>query len=211
MDLSSLYSLVNESVNFIKAHPDLACLVIFTWAFLETALLLGLLLPAEKVLLLSSLLAAKGIISPLQFLVCGTVGTFLGYTVSYFFGAMLGEELLTSVAAKFGLSEESLKKTKRFIETRGELSLVVGRFLPVVRPLLPVVIGAFRPSFLKFSLLNAVGALLWILSYLLFGNLIGYLFSFIISHKFVAIPVILLVPTLYLIWRRYGKNSRHLL
>ena len=210
MDLSSLYSAVNESVQFIKEHPHWACLAIFVWSFLETALLLGLLLPAEKVLLLSSILVAKGIISPFQFFLCGTLGTFLGYTVSYFAGRFLGKELLNTFGAKLGLSQEALERTKRFVETKGELSLIFGRFVPVVRPVLPVVIGAFNPPFLKFTLYNLVGAALWILSYLLFGNLIGLAISFIISHKLVSAVLLLVLLILYLLWSRYGKNRKDL-
>jgi len=208
LELSSLYSLVETSLNYLKAHPQLACGLIFLWAFLETALLLGLILPAEKVLVVSSVLAAKGVISPLHFLICGSLGTFLGYTASYFLGYYLGEEVLKRLLKKLGVSREAFLKTKRFIEEKGELSLLFGRFIPVVRPLLPVVIGAFRPSFLKFTLFNAAGAFLWMLSYLLFGNLIGELFSIIISHKALSLAALSVLTLLYLIWRRYGKQGK---
>jgi len=208
LDLSSIYSLVESSLNYIKAHPEFACVLIFLWAFLETALLLGLILPAEKVLVVSSVLAAKGVVSPLHFVACGALGTFLGYTVSYFMGYYLGEEVLKRLLKRLGVSREAFLKTKRFVEEKGEISLLFGRFLPVVRPLLPVVIGAFRPSFLKFTLFNAGGALLWMLSYLLFGNLIGELFSIIISHKALSLAALLALALLYLIWRRYGKQGK---
>ncbi|WP_456341793.1 DedA family protein [Thermovibrio sp.] len=210
MELSSFYSLVSETVKFIELHPKLACLVIFGWAFLETALLLGLILPAEKVLVLSSVLAAKGVISPLHFVVCGTLGTFLGYTVSYFMGAYLGEGVLGRLIKRFGVSEDDLLKTKEFVEKKGELSVLFGRFIPVVRPLLPVVIGSFKPSFLNFTLFNLLGAVIWMLSYLFFGNLIGEFFLTIIRHKEVALPLFLLILIAYLIWRRYGKNRGNL-
>jgi len=210
VELSSFYSLVSETVKFIELHPKLACLVIFGWAFLETALLLGLILPAEKVLVLSSVLAAKGVISPLHFVVCGTLGTFLGYTVSYFMGAYLGEGVLGRLIKRFGVSEDDLLKTKEFVEKKGELSVLFGRFIPVVRPLLPVVIGSFKPSFLNFTLFNLLGAVIWMLSYLFFGNLIGEFFLTIIRHKEVALPLFLLILIAYLIWRRYGKNRGNL-
>jgi len=210
VELSSLYSLVSETVRFIELHPRLACLIIFTWAFLETALLLGLILPAEKVLILSSVLAARGVISPLHFVICGSVGTFLGYTVSYFMGAYLGEGVLRRILRKFGVSDEDFVRTRSFVERRGELSLLFGRFLPVVRPLLPVVIGAFRPSFLKFTIFNLAGAVIWMLSYLLFGNLIGEIFLTIIRHRILALLLLLLALSAYFIWRRYGKNRENL-
>ena len=89
-----LGNLVEVSVQFIKNHPELSCFFLFLWAFLETGLLLGLILPAEKVLFFGSVLASKGVISPSSFLICASLGTVLGYTVSYFVGYFLGEELL---------------------------------------------------------------------------------------------------------------------
>lgn len=210
MELSAFYSFVKESVDYLKVHPNLACLIIFSWAFLETALLLGLILPAEKVLVFSSLLAAKGVISPVHFVVCGSFGTFLGYTVSYFLGAFLGKEFLKELLFKFKVSEEGFERTRRFVEEKGELSLIFGRFIPVIRPLLPVIIGSFRPSLFKFSLFNALGALLWMLSYLLFGSLIDTLFSIIIKNKVLIIPFAVLALLLFLFWRRYGKNQGNL-
>ncbi|WP_457680051.1 DedA family protein [Thermovibrio sp.] len=208
MELSLLHSFFEKSVEFIKLHPNLACGVIFLWAFLENALLLGLILPAEKLLIVASVLVSKGVISPLNFLFCGTLGTFLGYTASYFMGSFLEEDFLRLLFKKLKLKEEDYKRVKKFVETKGELSLIFGRFLPVIRPTLPVVIGLFKPSFLKFTLFNFVGALLWISSYLLFGNLIGSSLSFIISHWKVSLFLLLLSFTLYLLWRSYGKDKK---
>jgi len=210
VDFSSFYSLVNESVKFIEFHPKLACFVIFTWSFLETGLLLGLILPAEKVLVVSSVLAAKGVISPVHFVVCGTVGTFLGYTASYFLGAYLGEDVLRKILRRFRVSQEDFLRTKEFVEKKGELSLLFGRFIPVVRALLPLIIGSFKPSFVKFTIFNGLGALIWIVFYLFFGNLIEEAFSTIIRHRELILPAILLFLVLYLVWRKYGKDRENL-
>ncbi len=209
MELSTLYQLVNSSVHFIEEHPKFTCLVLFGWSFLETAFLLGLVLPAEKVLILSSVLVARGIISPLSFVLCVSFGTFLGYQLSYFMGYFLGEHYLGRILSRFGVSEKDFKKVKRFVESKGELSLIIGRFLPVVRPTLPVVIGAFKPGYLKFTVYNGVGALLWALSYLFLGNLIGKLISTIISHKLISVIALLLLFSAYYLWRKYGKNSQN--
>ena len=210
MELSALYSFVDSSLHFIKEHPKLTCLVLFGWSFLETAFLLGLILPAEKILILSSVLISKGVISPFSFVVCVSAGTFLGYQVSYFMGDFIGEHYLNRLLSKFGVSKEEFERVRRFVEKRGELSLVFGRFIPVVRPTLPVVIGAFEPDYLKFTIYNGIGALLWALSYLFIGNLIGKLISTIISHKLVSAVVIALTLLLYILWRNYGKDKKNL-
>ena len=210
MELSNLYYLVESSVHFIEEHPGLTCFVLFSWSFLETAFLLGLILPAEKVLILSSVLVAKGSVSPLSFVLCVSTGTFLGYQLSYFMGYFIGEHYLLKTLSKFGVSTEDLKKVKRFVEEKGELSLIFGRFLPVIRPTLPVVIGAFKPGYLKFTIYNGIGALLWTISYLFLGNLIEKLISIIISHKLISGLALVLIAAGYIYWRKYGKNREHL-
>ena len=210
MDTSHILSLVDESFKFIKAHPKLSCLVLFGWSFLETAFMLGLILPAEKVLILSSILVSENVISPVSFVLCIWGGTFFGYEVSYFLGYFLGEEAIEKLAERFRVKGENLERVKAFVNTKGELSLLFGRFIPVVRPLLPVVIGAFRPNFLLFSVFNALGALLWALYYLLFGNLIGKLISNIIRYKFVGVFLLLVLFLTYLLWRYYGKDKKNL-
>ena len=203
-----LGNLVEVSVQFIRSHPELSCFFLFLWAFLETGLLLGLLLPAEKILIVGSLLASKGVISPSSFLVCASFGTILGYAVSYFAGYYLGEELLKKYLSFLKVSREDFDRVGELIRKRGEITVIFGRFIPVVRAVLPVVIGAFRPPFWKFTLYNVIGALLWVLSYLLLGNLIGEFFSFIIKHKLIGTAVLLVTLLLYLSWRRYGKNKK---
>jgi len=207
VDIASLTRFVEESVNFLKQHPELSCSIVFLWAFLETALMLGLFLPAEKVLIVASLLASKGTVSPLSFIACGSIGTFLGYSVSYFFGILLGEEFLLRLLKRLKVSKKDFEKTKKFVEQKGELSLVFGRFIPVVRPILPVVIGIFKPQFGKFTVYNGLGAVLWMTSYLLLGNLLEKLFSFIISHKAVSLVLSVILLALFVVWRKYGKNK----
>jgi len=205
MDLGNL---IEATTNYIKMHPNLSCVILFSWSFLETALLLGLILPAEKVLIVSSILVSEKIISPISFIVCVSSGTFLGYTVSYFAGALLGKSFLEKLMERFKVSPKQIEKTKKFVEEKGEFSLIFGRFLPVVRATLPVVIGSFKPNFFKFSLFNLAGAVLWALSYVLLGNLIRDSFSFIITHKLTVSFVTAIFLIAYILWRRYGKNRK---
>ncbi|RUM42291.1 MAG: DedA family protein [Desulfurobacterium sp.] len=203
-----LANLLDVSIQFIKSHPELACFSLFLWAFLETGLLIGLILPAEKILIVGGILVSKGVISPLSFFFCGTSGTFLGYTATYFIGYYIGEEVLEKNLQRLRLTREDFIKTKQFVETKGEISLVFGRFIPVIRPLLPLLIGAFRPPLKKFTLFNFLGAILWISSYVLMGNLLGELISFIITHKVPGIALTVVLFLLYLAWRKYGKNKK---
>ncbi len=206
MDINSI---VNTSIQFLKSHPDLSCFFLGLWAFLETGLLLGLIFPAEKILIVGSIMVSKGMLSPISYVLCVTAGTSLGYTATYFMGYFLGEELLSKILKKFRVKEESYIKVKTFINTKGELSLVFGRFIAVVRALLPLVIGSFEPSFLKFTFFNILGAFLWATAYLFLGDLIDRTISIIITHKLTSSIFILVAITFYALWRKYGKDKKN--
>ncbi|MEO2082693.1 MAG: DedA family protein, partial [Desulfurobacteriaceae bacterium] len=68
-------------------------------------------------------------------------------------------------------------------------------------------IGIFKPQFGKFIVYNGLGAVLWMTSYLLLGNLLEKLFSFIISHKVVSLILSVILLALFVVWRKYGKNK----
>ncbi|WP_457570003.1 DedA family protein [Desulfurobacterium sp.] len=203
MDVANV---VNESLKYLEANPHVAGLIIGLWAFLETALLLGLIFPAEKVLILGSVLVAKGYISPVNFVLSVSIGTIAGYTVSYFFGYWAGEKTLKEVLKKFKVSSENYEKVRQFVVKRGEVTLLFGRFIAVFRSILPVVMGAFRVPFFSFTVWNVLGALLWALFYLVVGDLIDKILSIIITNKLLAAFLIFISFAGYFIWRRYGKN-----
>ncbi|SNR72631.1 DedA family protein [Desulfurobacterium atlanticum] len=204
MDISGI---INESLRYIEANPEVAGLIIGLWAFLETALFFGLIIPAEKVLILGSILAAKGYISPLNFVFSVSLGTFLGYTVSYLFGFYLGEPAVRKFLSSLKLNGENYERVKRFVIEKGEITLLFGRFIAVVRSLLPVIIGAFKMPFLPFLLWNFIGAVLWAVFYLFLGGLIGKIISIIITHKFLGAVVAAGIVFIYYLWRRYGKDK----
>ncbi len=204
MDISGI---INESLKYIEANPEIAGLIIGLWAFLETALFLGLIIPAEKILILGSVLAAKKYISPTNFIFSVSIGTFLGYTVSYFFGFYLGEPAVKKLLSSLRLNGENYEKAKRFVVERGEVTLVFGRFIAVVRSLLPIIIGAFKMSFIPFILWNLIGAVLWAVFYLFLGGLIGKAISIIITHKLLGIFIAVIAIFIFYLWRKYGKGE----
>ncbi|WP_456395574.1 DedA family protein [Desulfurobacterium sp.] len=204
----NIANVVNESLKYLESNPHVAGLLIGLWAFLETALLLGLIFPAEKVLILGSVLVARGYISPINFVLSVSVGTIAGYTVSYLFGYWAGEKTLKEVLKKFKVGSENYERVRQFVVEKGEVTLLFGRFIAVFRSILPVIMGAFRVPFLSFTVWNILGAFLWAAFYLVAGNLIDKILSIIITNKLLAAFLIFASFVGYFIWRRYGKNNR---
>ncbi|WP_457567611.1 DedA family protein [Desulfurobacterium sp.] len=203
MDIAGL---VNESLAYLESNPHVAGFLIGLWAFLETAFLLGLIFPAEKILIVGSLLVARGYISPFNFLISAATGTIAGYTVSYFLGYWAGEKAIEVLLSKFKVKPEAYRKVKSFVARRGEVTLLFGRFVAVFRSVLPVVMGAFRVPFFSFTVWNIIGAFLWAGFYLFVGDLIDKVLSIIITNKILAVFLASILVGGYALWRRYGKN-----
>ena len=183
------------------------CLIIFS----ETGLLVGFILPGDTLLIITGLLTftgtmhatGTGIQIPI-YLVCLaiSVAAFLGGEVGYLIGHKAGPRIFER--RESGLfSKENVVRTNKFFERWGPLAIVIARFVPIVRTFAPVAAGVAHMNYKRYSLYNAVGALIWGSGLTFVGFLLGYippLADFVTEY----IDVILLcaialavIPTVY--------------
>lgn len=153
------------------------CLIVFA----ETGLLLGFLLPGDTLLVITGLLTFTGTMSaqgqgiqiPIWW-VCLSISAaaFLGGEVGYLIGHKAGPRVFER--KETGLfSIENVKRTNGFFERFGGLAVIVARFVPIVRTFAPVAAGVGHMNYKKYSLYNAIGALIWGSGLTFFGFLIG--------------------------------------
>lgn len=178
---------------------------IFAVIFAESGLLIGFFLPGDSLLFTAGFLAYQGTFSlPALCLICG-VAAILGDSVGYMFGRRVGRRLFMRPDSTF-FKKKHLDAAEAFYEKHGSKTIVLARFMPIVRTFAPIVAGISNMHYPRFVTFNIVGGLLWgcgvtIAGYLL-GNLIPrddidkYLLPIII-----AIVVISLLPSLLHIWR----------
>lgn len=130
--------------------------------FAETGILIGFFLPGDSLLFMAGMLAAaENPIAPL-WLVCLTVGicAFVGNEVGYFLGKKVGPAIINSWAGrKIGI--ERVRAAEEFFVKHGASAVFLGRFIPIVRTLVPVLAGMNSMNYRKFSIYNLVGALVW--------------------------------------------------
>lgn len=178
---------------------------IFAVIFAESGLLIGFFLPGDSLLFTAGFLAYQGTFSlPALCLICG-VAAIAGDSVGYMFGRRVGRRLFMRADSTF-FRKKHLDAAEAFYEKHGSKTIVLARFMPIVRTFAPIVAGISNMHYPRFVTFNIVGGLLWgcgvtIAGYLL-GNLIPrddidkYLLPIII-----AIVVISLLPSLLHIWR----------
>ncbi len=135
------------------------CLIIFA----ETGLLIGFFLPGDTLLITAGLLSATGVITIDIVLmnVLLMVSAIIGNTVGYYIGAKAGKRLYERPNSKF-FKHEHLIKTKNFYDKHGGKTMVLARFIPIVRTFAPVVAGTAEMPISRFTVYNVIGAVLWI-------------------------------------------------
>ncbi len=187
--------------------------ILFLIVFSETGLVIFPFLPGDSLLFVAGGLAAMGQggmdIFVLIFILFWAA--FLGNTVNYMIGKILGPKVFSFPDSKF-FNKKALEKTHFFYERHGGKTLVISRFLPLFRTFAPFVAGIGKMAVWRFILFNASGAFLWVVSLCLAGFL---LFDIPLVKKnlslfIVGIIVISLIPMLWAwinsVWMKKAKQ-----
>lgn len=169
--------------------------LIFIVIFCETGLVVTPFLPGDSILFATGALAAIGSLKFMPLFLVFYAAAVLGDTANYEIGKKIGKGIEEKENVKF-INKEYLAKAHRFYEKHGSLTIVLGRFIPIIRTFVPFVAGIGEMRYLKFITYNLIGGFLWVTLFLgggyFFGNIpvIKSHFSFVV----IAIVLISLVP-----------------
>jgi membrane protein DedA with SNARE-associated domain len=118
-------------------------------------------LPSELVMPFAGFLVAQGRFSMMWVILFATIGSLTGSLISYFIGKFGGNRLVLKYGKYVLLSEHDLKKTEQWFTKRGELTIFIGRFIPVVRHVISIPAGMAKMDLKKFCLYTVIGAGIW--------------------------------------------------
>lgn len=118
-------------------------------------------LPSELVMPFAGFLAAQGEFSLWLVIAASTVGSVIGSLLSYYMGLYGGKPLLKRYGKFLLLDEEDLEKTERWFARKGDRTILIGRFIPVVRHLISIPAGICRMDLRKFLIYTIIGATAW--------------------------------------------------
>ena len=147
--------------------------ILFLLVFCETGLVVTPFLPGDSLLFTVGALAARGSID--IFLITGllALAAILGDTVNYWIGKLVGQKLIARYPKLF--RPEHLQRTHDFFERYGGKTIIIARFVPIVRTFAPFVAGIGKMTYSRFMAFNVGGALLWIVLLLPLGYFCGNL------------------------------------
>jgi membrane-associated protein len=135
--------------------------ILFLIVFCETGLVITPFLPGDSLLFAAGAIAALGGMNVYVLIILFIIASILGDTVNYFIGRFAGEKMLTRYPRL--IKPAHLFKTHHFFEQYGAKTIVLCRFVPIVRTVAPFVAGAGQMTYAKFMRYNIVGAFIWVL------------------------------------------------
>lgn len=196
--LDTLVHLSPDSINaFVTAvGVSLSYTVLFLIIFAETGLVVAPFLPGDSLLFaVGAVTASAG--SPIRLgttAVLLVVAAILGDAVNYAVGYFIGPRVFTSERSRF-LNKKHLLRAHEFYEKYGALTIILARFMPIIRTFAPFVAGIGKMSYPRFALYNVAGGVVWVLAFLVAGWKFGGLAS-VQSNFHLVIGVIVVISIL---------------
>lgn len=175
----------------ITAFGAFAVLGVAAVIFAETGLLIGFFLPGDSLLFTTGLLVATGFIKAPLWVVALTMGVaaFVGDQVGYFIGRKTGPRIFNKPDSRW-FKREHVDHTYAYFERYGGRTIVLARFVPIVRTFAPVVAGVAQMEYRTFIRYNIIGALLWGVGVTVLGFLLGQIEFVQQNIEFILIGIV---------------------
>jgi len=188
-----------ELLNWLNAYPGWGILIVFLVSFFESLVLVGILLPGIVILFGIGTLIGLGLLDMVPVWAAASVGAFLGDSLSYALGHRFRGHLLE--IWPFSRYPGLMERGTRFFHAHGAKSVLAGRFIGPLRPIIPAVGGmmGMKPS--RFLVVDSVACVTWAPSFLLPGMLFGA--SLEVASEYtgrLAVMLVILLAALWMTW-----------
>ena len=171
--------------------------LLFMIIFLETGLVIAPLLPGDSLLFAAGAFAALGSLNLFLLLIIMSIAAILGDSLNYWLGHKLGRRVFTKENS-FLFNKEYLTSTEKFYERHGGKTVILARFIPIIRTFAPFVAGMGSMSYMKFLSYNVIGGIAWSFLFILAGFFFGGIP--LVKHNFsLVIMGIILISILPLV------------
>ncbi|MGD0962427.1 MAG: VTT domain-containing protein [Candidatus Acidiferrales bacterium] len=183
----------------------LVCLIVFV----ETGMFVGFFLPGDSLLVTAGVFAGAGQMKLAYLLSLVTVCAIAGDQLGYFIGWRAGKTLYERKDSRF-FKKRHLERAHEFYETYGGKTIIMARFVPIIRTFCPPVAGAARMSYTRYLVYDIIGGFAWVWGMTLLGYTLGRTVPNIDKriHYVIAVVIVFsLLPAAYHAWKSRPKNA----
>ncbi|MCX5813053.1 MAG: DedA family protein [Proteobacteria bacterium] len=175
----------------IKDYGLWTYLILFIIIFCETGLVVTPLLPGDSLLFAAGTFAAIGSLDVLWLFILLSAAAIAGDTVNYWIGCFVGPKVFHKDHVRF-LKKEYLDRTHQFYEKYGGKTIIIARFVPIIRTFAPFVAGIGSMTYLKFISYNVIGGIAWIAICVFAGYFFGNLHFVRNNFSLVILAIIII-------------------
>lgn len=179
--------------------------ILFFIVFMETGFVVTPFLPGDSLLFAAGAFAALGSLNILVVIPLLCIAAVLGDTVNYWIGHFFGERIVAN--PKIPVKAEHIKQTEDFFERHGGKTIILARFVPIVRTFAPFVAGVGKMHYGSFISYNIVGGIVWVVLFTLAGFFFGNILA--VKHNFtIVILAIIALSVVPMVWHYISGRSK---
>lgn len=158
---------IQSLMNSINNYHTIGYLIAFLTAIAENTIGIGFFIPGSVIILFMGGMAAKGYFSLLYLIISGISGAIIGNNINFYIGKKYGQKIFKT--GFWFIKPVYLKKGRNFFEKYGLKSILIGKFIPGIKEITPLIAGIFKISKFSFILWNLISSIVWGLSWILPG------------------------------------------
>ncbi|WP_221412948.1 DedA family protein [Dysgonomonas sp. HDW5B] len=186
--------------------------ILFLIIFCETGLVVTPFLPGDSLLFVAGALAASNVTGDFNIIILNIIlitAAILGDGVNYTIGRFFGEKLFSNPDSKI-FKQSYLEKTHQFYEKHGGKTIILARFVPIVRTFAPFVAGMGHMGYKHFAAFNVIGGVIWVVLFTLLGYFVGTIEWVQQNLKLLMVAIIFLsiVPAIVELIRERAKSKK---
>ena len=196
---------INEYIGtFINEYGNFIYVILFLIIFCETGLVFLPFLPGDSLIFAAGAFAAIGELNIFLLWILIVIAAILGDTVNYEIGKHFGKKILNNKKITI-IKKENLQKAEDLVAKYGGAAVFIARFMPIIRTIVPFVVGIGQLHYPKFIKFNALGGIIWVTLFIIIGYLFGNIPA--VKDHFTLIILAIIVLSLLPIIIAFIKNK----